>query len=70
MHTTEAATQVFYEKSYSQKIHTIHRKTLVLESLFNFIKKDSNIALIFCKYWKYFRTYFKEHLPTAASDTN
>ena len=67
------STEVFYKKICSYKFHNIHKKTPMLESLFNkvaalqacsVIKRHSNMGLR--KNFK--KTYFGEHLRTAASE--
>ena len=50
--------EVVYKKSYSEKFHNIHRKTHVLESLFD---KVAGLKVLL-------HTNFHEALQTAASD--
>ena len=62
------------KKSFSEKILNIHRKTSMLESLFNNIVglqasslKETPTQVLYCEYWDIFRSiYFVKQLRTAA----
>ena len=80
-HLQEQPSEVlFFKKGCSKKFCNIHRKTPMLESLFNkvaglqgcsFIKKRLQHRCFFCEYYKLFKnSYFEEHLKTAASVLN
>ena len=69
---------LFYQNC-SQKFRNIHRKTTVLESLFNkvaglhacmFIEKDSNIGFSCVNREIFKNIYFEKYLRTAASDNS
>ena len=64
----------FFKKSCSYKFRNIHRKTPVLEFLFNksetLLKRHSNTCISF-EYGKIFKnTYFRKHLWMTASECN
>ena len=63
--------EVLYKKRYSFKFRNIHRKTPVLESLFNKALKETPTQVFSCKLCDIFKNiYFEEHLRVAAFVVN
>ena len=69
--TLKQPPEVFCRKSCSQNLRNIHRKTPVLETLFNkaaglglqFYRKEIPTQVFSCKYFEIFKnTYFEERL--------